>query len=166
MRCMGAVNVTPTHAWRDSAVRILEVGFLLVLPPLLHYAVPITPVVRKPLGYLGGAPMVIGLVLMAAARDAFRDAGTTFTLHGGPHRGPSSLVASGPFGVSRNPMYLGMLLWLLGLAVFFGSLVTFVFPLALFALAQFVLIPAEEAELERLFGGTFNEYRQAVRRWI
>ncbi len=42
-------------------------------------------------------------------------------------------------------MYLGMVLWLLGMAIFFGSLVTFVFPVAFFALASLVLIPLEEA---------------------
>jgi len=154
--------VTTSHAGGRSSARILELALLVVLPPLLHYVAPIAMVVHKPIGYLGGAPMVVGIALGTAARDAFRDAGTRLALHGGP----SSLVTSGPYRVSRNPMYLGMVLWLLGMAVFFGSLVTFIFPIASFAFANFVLVPREEAELARSFGQAYEDYRRAVRRWL
>jgi protein-S-isoprenylcysteine O-methyltransferase Ste14 len=76
------------------------------------------------------------------------------------------LMTGGPFGFSRNPMYLGMLIWLVGLAILLGSLIAFLFPILLFLLANFLLIPTEERRMEHQFGKQYVAYRQRVRRWL
>ena len=78
----------------------------------------------------------------------------------------SSLVTSGVFEYSRNPMYLGMALILLGLALMFnvigGTLFTLLFNIYI---TKFQIKPEEEV-MEKLFGEDFLKYKQNVRMWI
>jgi protein-S-isoprenylcysteine O-methyltransferase Ste14 len=145
-----------------SVARTVEAAILLVLPVLSHYLFPLMIIVPKPYTYLGIAPMLIGLVLATWAAVAFRKVGTSFRLQGGP----SALTTSGPFRISRNPMYLAMLIWLLGLAVLLGSLITFLFPILLFLMTNFLLIPLEERNMEKMFREEYAEYKRHVRRWL
>jgi len=106
--------------------------------------------------------MLLGLGLMVWAARVFRKAGTGFQLEGGG----SVLVTSGPFRFSRNPMYLGILIWLIGFAVLLGSLIVFIVPGIVFLLAEFLFIPIEEKRMEQMFGEEYIEYRRQVRRWL
>ena len=78
----------------------------------------------------------------------------------------SSLVTSGIFEYSRNPMYLGMALILFGLAIMFnligGTLFTILFTIYI---TKFQIRPEEEV-MERLFGEDFLKYKQNVRMWL
>jgi protein-S-isoprenylcysteine O-methyltransferase Ste14 len=145
-----------------TTARITEAAILLVLPVLSHFLFPVRILVVRPWSYLGVPLMVIGVGLAMWAAKAFREAGTGFRLQGGS----SVLTTGGPFRISRNPMYLAMLMWLLGLAVLLGSLTAFVFPLLLFVLANFLIIPPEERKLEEVFGEPYAAYRARVRRWF
>jgi len=150
-----------TNGHRPSA-RIVELAILIALPILFHYLLPVMTLVPVPHAYLGVVPMLLGLALMTWTAKSFRQAETGYQLQ----RESPALMTSGPFGFSRNPMYLGMLIWLLGLAVLLGSLIAFLFPLLLFLLANLLLIPTEERRMEQQFGEQFVEYRQNVRRWL
>jgi protein-S-isoprenylcysteine O-methyltransferase Ste14 len=145
-----------------SVARTVEAAILLVLPVLSHYLFPLMIIVPKPYTYLGIALMLIGLALATWAAMAFRKVGTSFQLQGGT----SALTTSGPFRISRNPMYLAMLIWLLGLAVLLGSLITFLFPILLFLVANFLLIPLEERNMQKSFREKYAEYKRDVRRWL
>ncbi len=119
----------------------------------------------------GGARITVGLLLIVAG-FALNIAGvmtvrrfkTTFN----PLRPDTTtaLVSTGLFGVSRNPMYLGFLVVLLGWAAYLAS------PLALIGPVVFVLyinrfqIVPEERALSSLFGASFAEYKSRVRRWL
>ncbi|WP_308443650.1 MULTISPECIES: methyltransferase family protein [Rodentibacter] len=78
----------------------------------------------------------------------------------------TTLVTSGIFRISRNPMYLSLLLMLSGWALWLGNLLswagvaTFVFLMNRFQISQ------EEAYLERQFGEDYRRYKSKVRRWI
>ncbi len=78
----------------------------------------------------------------------------------------SSLVISGVFKYSRNPMYLGLSLILLSVAIQFnfvgGILIVFVF---IAFIAKFQIIP-EEIAMEKLFGEEFIRYKKKTRKWI
>ena len=78
----------------------------------------------------------------------------------------SSLVTSGIFKYSRNPMYLGMLMILLGLAFMFNLIGGILFTL-LFAIyiTKYQIRPEEEV-MERLFGEDFLKYKNSVRVWL
>lgn len=78
----------------------------------------------------------------------------------------SSLVTSGIYGVTRNPMYLGLLVALVGWALFLSNALAFLLlPAFIFYMNRFQIEPEERA-LTTLFGQEFVEYRSRVRRWI
>jgi len=78
----------------------------------------------------------------------------------------SCLVRSGIYRYTRNPMYLGLLLILLGWAVFLANIVAFIFlPAFVVYLNRFQIRPEEKA-LALVFGQDFATYRSKVRRWL
>jgi protein-S-isoprenylcysteine O-methyltransferase Ste14 len=81
-------------------------------------------------------------------------------------REPSAVVTTGPFAFTRNPMYLGMVLCLLGWAVLLGSLVPFVVVPAFFALLHCRFVLREEPFMAERFGQEYESYRERARRWL
>ena len=78
----------------------------------------------------------------------------------------SSLVSSGVFRITRNPMYLGMLITLVGWAVYLANwLAVLAVPLFVLYMNRFQIAP-EERVMASLFGADYVAYRERVRRWI
>ena len=78
----------------------------------------------------------------------------------------NSLQTSGIYSVSRNPMYVSLLLFYAGLAFIVGNWWTIILlPVLIIVVTYFVIRP-EEKYLERAFGKTYLEYKEKVRRWI
>lgn len=78
----------------------------------------------------------------------------------------STLVIAGIYKLTRNPMYLGMLLVLLGWAVFLGNVLVLIFPVAYIPLMNCLQIIPEEQALTAKFGSSFTKYQSQVRRWL
>ena len=78
----------------------------------------------------------------------------------------NSLVVKGIYKFTRNPMYLGFLLWLLSLGFFLGSLTSLVLVLGFVLYMSYFQIIPEESILEDKFGKNYLEYKKNVRRWI
>ena len=78
----------------------------------------------------------------------------------------NALVTNGVFALTRNPMYLGMTLYCLGGALMMGNTIMLLAPILMFAVANWVFIPFEEAKMRRQFGEQFDAYCKRVRRWI
>lgn len=78
----------------------------------------------------------------------------------------SNIVSSGIYAYSRNPMYVGMLLWLLSLCLFLGNppLLIYCIIFVLY-MTQFQIKPEEEVLLG-IFQGEFERYKAKVRRWL
>ena len=76
------------------------------------------------------------------------------------------LVTSGPYRFTRNPMYLGLVIVTLGIAVWVGAWPMFIAPVAVFATLNWVHIPFEEEKMRRQFGATYDGYVRRVRRWV
>jgi protein-S-isoprenylcysteine O-methyltransferase Ste14 len=82
-----------------------------------------------------------------------------------PGRAPSRLVCAGPFRFSRNPVYLGMVVMLAGIALVLGSLSPWtVIPLFIW-LVDRRIIRVEEATMRETFGAAYERYCTRVRRW-
>ena len=79
---------------------------------------------------------------------------------------PLVLVTSGPFRYTRNPMYLGILVAITGIAFIVGTLASFCAVVVFFLFVNFVSIPYEEEKMERQFGDDYRAYKAKVRRWI
>lgn len=137
-------------------------GVYLLTAAALHALVPVQGAIRGPVRPLGLVVAGLGVVLTAWALRLFARRGTTHN----PYGTPSVLVATGPFRVSRNPMYLGLTLVLLGIAVMAGAPLLFLAPLAFFLTMHAVFVPREERALERALGPEYLAYRRRVRRWL
>jgi protein-S-isoprenylcysteine O-methyltransferase Ste14 len=106
---------------------------------------------------------LLGLVLAISGRMSFARAGTEIIPTSAANK---TLVTGGPFRISRNPMYLGLVLLALGIAFYVATIHFFAVPVLLFLLCNFAFVPYEEAKMQRQFGTQFSDYRQRVRRWI
>ncbi len=110
------------------------------------------------------AVAVAGLLIDLVSVAAFLRAKTTVNPLA-PARS-SALVATGLYRFSRNPMYLGMALMLLGWAIWLGQPLTLVFAAAFAILIEVLQIRPEEAALEEKFGDDYRAYKKRVRRWL
>jgi protein-S-isoprenylcysteine O-methyltransferase Ste14 len=124
--------------------------------------VPVAGLGLGDLRWIGLLPAAAGLYLLKTASGAFHRVETN--IH--TFRDPDVLVIEGLFGLSRNPMYLGFTLLLLGAALI-ADAVTALLPVAAFFLAAHLwYIPFEEKAAERRFGDAYRAYRSRVRRWL
>jgi protein-S-isoprenylcysteine O-methyltransferase Ste14 len=114
--------------------------------------------------FIAGRVALVGALVSILGVVSFKRAKTT--VNPMKPESTSSLVVTGIYGVTRNPMYLGFLLILLGWAAWLSN------GLALLPVAGFVSymtvfqIRPEERALEALFGQDFAAYKEMVRRWI
>ncbi len=76
------------------------------------------------------------------------------------------LINQGPYRFTRNPMYLGMMLMLAGLALSVGTPPFYLSAIAFFMIINFVFCPYEESKLTNAFGSDYIRYMSKVRRWI
>ena len=144
-----------------------------VLPPVyllmtllsmttLHWLLPTARIIRPPYMYFGIPVIALAFVVGGNAFRGFIKAGTPVI----PFERSTVLVTSGSFRFTRNPMYLGMVLILLGVAILFGTLGPFL-PIPFFIwVIQTRFIVGEERFLSELFGEQFLAYKRRVRRWL
>jgi protein-S-isoprenylcysteine O-methyltransferase Ste14 len=107
-------------------------------------------------------PLGAGMVLALLAIAQFAQRRTTLQTD----RVASSLVSGGVFALSRNPMYLAIMLALSGEAFCLGTLSPWLAPAVMAPLLHCYYIPAEEAMLLEAFGDEYRRYQAKVRRWI
>lgn len=113
--------------------------------------------------WLGALLIVLGFGLAFSAATLFRRKGTEIRPNSETN---ALLVMEGLFRLTRNPMYLGLTVFTLGIALCIGSLPMFAVPLLVFATVNWVHIPFEEAKMRRQFGAAFDAYVRQVRRWL
>lgn len=111
---------------------------------------------------IGAVLVAVALVIDFLAMRSMAAAKTTIM----PNKGSAHLVTTGPFRVSRNPIYLANTMITIGAGFLFG--IIWFFPLAIIAafMTQEMAIKREEAHLDARFGKAFNEYKKRVRRWL
>jgi protein-S-isoprenylcysteine O-methyltransferase Ste14 len=155
---------------RDAArVRVLPPGVPLItilLGQVLQRFRPIAPPLElSPLVRYGvGGAIVLGAVMGLGYR-AVR------TMHGtgqdaNPWKPTPSIIESGPYRFSRNPMYLQLVIICIGFAILFRNpWILLLTPVAAWVLQRFAIRPEEEY-LEGKFGETYLAYKRRVRRWI
>ncbi len=114
--------------------------------------------------FLAGAFVAVGLAIDLISIGAFRKAKTTVTPLA-PEKA-TSLVVTGLYRFTRNPMYLGLLLILSGIAIWLGSAANGVILIAFVGYITAFQIAPEEARLLELFGSDYERYRARVRRWL
>lgn len=134
----------------------------LIAMAYLHYELPGAQIIGSPLRYAGAVFIVAGLGLVSWAAFLFHRAGTAIR----PFQVASALVAAGPYRMTRNPMYLAMVVILLGTGILLGSAVPFIVVPAFTVLIELRFIRMEERALEATFGQAYRDYKARVRRWL
>ena len=110
----------------------------------------------------GGALVALGMLIMAAGVGGFRRAGTPV-----PTRAPTTaLVTTGAHGISRNPLYISLYLYYLGLAVLANSIAALALVVPLAIMIRHFVVAREERYLERKFGDAYLTYKARVPRWL
>jgi protein-S-isoprenylcysteine O-methyltransferase Ste14 len=147
------VAIRPPLAWGLALFAGLALGWLVPLRFLPS---------GLPAGWLGAMVFVLALALFAWAIVTVTRAGSNIPTN----RPTTTIVESGPYRFTRNPIYLAMLLSLLGLSIAFDDLwlVIMLVPLAL--VIRYGVVAREEAYLDRKFGEVYRGYRSRVRRWL
>jgi protein-S-isoprenylcysteine O-methyltransferase Ste14 len=141
----------------------IALGVAVIAGLALNWLVPLPFMpAGLPAVWLGAAVFVLALALFAWAVVTMTRAGSNV-----PTSLPTTtIVDKGPYGVTRNPIYLSMFLALTGLAIALDNL-WLLMMLALFALViRYGVVAREEAYLERKFGDVYRSYRSRVRRWL
>jgi len=113
---------------------------------------------------VAGVLVAMGILVALAGVASFYRARTTVN----PHKpgNASSLVTSGVYRFTRNPMYVGMLLVLIGWAVYQGGLLPLLVTLLFIPyMTRFQIVPEERVMLT-MFDTEYERYRQRVRRWV
>ena len=111
---------------------------------------------------LAATALAAGLWLVAWTLRLFDRAGTTHK----PGERPRALVSSGPYRWSRNPMYLGVALLMLGIGLPFGTWPFLAAPSGFLLTVDRTFVPGEERSLEASLGDEYRAYRSRVRRWL
>lgn len=133
---------------------------------ILHFLAPglhVFNVASLPVKILGVVLFVLGMGLSMQGSKQFAENQTEILPTSPTNR---VLVTDGVYKFSRNPMYLGMIVSLLGIGLFAGTLPVLLVPLAQFLVLNFVFIPFEEQKLTNIFGQSYLDYGNRVRRWI
>lgn len=106
----------------------------------------------------------IGLVVIVIGGYRFRKAGTV--INPMTPEQSTTLVTTGIYQLSRNPQYVGFLLWLLACVVFIGNVVNVLLLPLYVLLVNGLYIEPEEKALEKIFKSEYVEYKKRARRWI
>lgn len=134
----------------------------IVIMTALHLLFPVRKIIVFPWNLLGIAPLTLGIIFNLIADRAFKKHKTTVK----PFEESRFLITTGVFRVSRNPMYLGFALILVGIAMLMGSLTPYVIVIAFVILMDVAFVRIEERMLEEKFGEAWLKCKRNVRRWI
>ncbi len=152
---------TTNHVQVPLPPPIIFLGYL-VSALVLQWAVPFPLPWPIPLRLLGGVLLIAGLLLASTAVREMRRLHTTPDLH----QPVTALVTTGPYRLTRNPIYLGLLLIFLGFTLLAGTLWGILISPFLIGTMTRWIVHAEENYLSDRFEDEYDAYRGRVRRWI
>jgi len=134
----------------------------LIAAIALHHFWPL-PAAPKALAVaLGAAFSVFGIGIAAWGRITLVKGGTNVS----PYKPTTSIISGGPFGFTRNPLYVGIQSLFVGLSLLLGTWWGLVLLLPAFLILHYGVVLREEAYLERRFGRVYLSYKSKVRRWL
>jgi len=128
----------------------------------LHFYYPVLQWVEPPLSYIGCALFALGVIAVVMTKRRFDAVGTTIK----PFAESSALLTDGLYRYSRNPIYVCMLIGLIGVFIAFGSLSPVIVIPVFFWIINSRIIAVEESMLEDAFGDDYRNFKSSVRRWL
>lgn len=133
----------------------------IILSVIFFFVLPEYNVIPFPFNFSGIIFIIAGLVFASKTYDQFRKFKTTISIEES-----TSIITTGIFSISRNPMYAGMTLVLAGIGICMMNLYSILTPFLFWAYINFIIIPKEEKLMFKVFGKTYSDYKSKVRRWI
>ena len=147
-----------------KVIPVVQVIIAMVLMASIQSTIPTFTYTLPLSNYISGSLVFIGIIIGFSAICSFRKHQTT--VNPSKPESSSTVVNSGIYHYSRNPMYVAMLLALLAYAFYLENLLAFVIcGVFIWYISKYQIIP-EERMLEKLFGQEYQHYCQKVRRWI
>jgi len=135
---------------------------LVIISFILHLKFPIATIVSYPYNLLGIIGILLGFKISFQGKNVFKRLGVLLR----PGSKSDRLVVDGPFRYTRNPMYLGFVIMLVGISFILGSVSAFLAPVVFFLVIHFTFIPFEEKLMKKQFGKEYLEYKNRVRKWV
>ena len=155
------MNKTTDHA-QIVINPFVILGGALVVAALLEWFLPLPFLPTTLSRIIGAAVFLSGFAFGMPAFRLMRQAKTTLN----PYRSSTAVITSGPFGITRNPLYVANLLNYTGLVIFFGLVWgILLLPAVVWLTNRWVIIP-EENYLEQKFGDEYRRYKASIHRWI
>src|SRR5262245_5596065 len=145
------------------------VVFTVLVPGTIVAAIPYSLLGENPaphsgpLGLLGLVPLALGVSVYLSCAWEFASTGWGTPA---PIDPPRTLVVRGLYRVVRNPMYVGVLMILIGESIFFSSLAILQYAVVVWLMFHIFVVCYEEPTLGKKFGAAYEEYRRKVSRWI
>lgn len=134
----------------------------IIVMIILRWFAPIRQYIDYPFNLAGLILFVTGLGVAKYSSDIFEKQGTNIQTF----EEPDILVAEGIFKMSRNPMYLGFLIALAGLSLFFGTLSSIFIVILFFLITDRWYIKFEEDMMIEKFGEQYLTYKEQTRKWL
>ena len=144
----------------------------LLRPPIIFLCAILLGIVLSrawPLHFVSPSVRLFGPIITACAVVLFLLSYREFRAAGTSVRGSertTTIVRTGPYRFSRNPIYLAFILLVLGLSVWLNTLWLLVTLVPAVGILAMVVVPREERFLERNFNGQYSSYKAQVRRWL
>jgi len=123
-------------------------------------------IIPQPYNLFGLLLIPIGMLLVIWANYTLLHIGKIGLRNREPMQRPSNLVLAGPYRFTRNPIYFGCLLMLLGLVIVWSSVVIVILTIPVYIIFRYVFIKKEEIILEEEFGDEYRDFKKRVRRWF
>ena len=151
---------------RNLFFTILQPGMVAGFIPYWIVRNQLDQIIEKPMGifqFVAILLFAVGFVVTIACilRFAFEGKGTL-----SPADETKQLVIGGLYRYSRNPMYVGVMLMLMGEALFTASQSLWIYAAIIFTCFYVFILAHEEPRLQKDFGTQYSEYRKKVRRWL
>lgn len=128
---------------------------------LFYCFIPHYNLINFPFNLIGIIIAFLGFLFMGKSRDLFKKHQTTLAIEES-----SSIITEGVFSKTRNPMYVGMSILILGFAVSSCNLLSLLLPFLFLLLIRIIFIAKEERIMLDTFGDEYLEYKKKARRWL
>jgi len=151
---LSLILVAPLYFF-DGSIQILV--YLFLFPP---------DIIPQPYNLVGVLLLPLGFLLIGWANYTLLHIGKISLRNREPMQRPSNLVLVGPYRFTRNPIYLGCLLALVGLILVWSSVVTAFLTILVYIIFRHVFIKKEEIILEEEFGDEYRDFKNRVGRWF
>ena len=144
-------NIPPTY---------LFISIVIIV--IIYFLFPSYKLIKYPFNLIGIIFIISGGMLSGKSAKKLKKHNAPINLEDKS----TTVVQDGFFKYSRNPMYLGMMLLLVGLSILSKNILSFIAPVFCYLIVNFKFISAEEIKMEEALGKEYLDYKSKVRKWI